>query len=227
MFNGNCHHEEDKSINGYNKYQVIEDIIKLDSSFIAIYETQIRHYTLMEHTKLVLSEFDKYFNLMEWNLPIRKESFRTFLAIHDIGKPKAFKEGNKSKQHQYSCEIFKSIQDKLDLTDKEKGLSFAMLSIDPIGKYFQNLYSAETAKKEIVDKAGELRIEAEDMLRLITIYYQADAGSYTKDAGGFRYLEHIFEYKNGIKVFDSKNLRLFFTTIYEQKYNLLQNLIKA
>ena len=37
------------------------------------------------------------------------------------------------------------------------------------------------------------------------IYYQCDTASYTADAGGLKFLEHLFEYKDGAKVFDEEN----------------------
>ena len=40
-----------------------------------------------------------------------------------------------------------------------------------------------------------------DLLYYLMIYYQCDIASYTEDAGGIKFLEHLFTYQNGAKVF--------------------------
>lgn len=72
------------------------------------YESKVRHYLLERHTLLVMNQFEEYFATAE--LPIQKNLFRLILALHDIGKPKAFAEGNKSRQHFHTKRILKQVE---------------------------------------------------------------------------------------------------------------------
>ena len=49
-----------------------------------LYNTRVRHYTIMAHTLNVLNQFEKYFANSFNEIAI--ETFRLLLLLHDIGK---------------------------------------------------------------------------------------------------------------------------------------------
>ena len=54
------------------------------------------------------------------------------------------------------------------------------------------------------------------------ILYQCDIASYTKDAGGLKYLEHMFVYDNGEKMFDDEYGILLMSPVYKERYEQLR-----
>lgn len=205
--------------------KIIQQVISLDNEYIELYNSQVRHYKLKDHVMLVLSEFDKYFSDNNFTGIISKDKFKLFLAIHDIGKPIAESIGNRNDQYKYSLEIFHKIKHDLNLNDLENRVFLSLLSSDPIGKYFQKTLFLEEAKELIKVLANQNSINLDELFYLLTVYYQVDAGSYTEDAGGIKYLEHIFEYENGKKVFSSSKKRLKFSNEYEILYKKLKEAI--
>ncbi|SFF64077.1 HD domain-containing protein [Thermoflexibacter ruber] len=190
--------------------------LKTSLNLSSIYEQKVRHYTLEKHTLLVMNGFEKYFSTTE--LPISKNLFRLMLALHDIGKPKAFNEGNKNNQYQYTVEMINSIRNNLPFQASEIDLIIVLVGTDVLGLYMQNLISIENAKQQIIKLAQQTNLPVSAFYKLMTVYYQCDIGSYTADAGGFAYLEHIFEYQNGSKVFDFNKQRLNFSHQFETKF---------
>mgnify|MGYP000557032192 CR=1 FL=1 len=63
-------------------------------------------------------------------------------------------------------------------------------------------------------------------LNLMMIYYQCDIASYTEDAGGIKFLEHLFEYNNGKKIFDVDEGLLKMSPKYWEMYKRLKNEIE-
>ena len=99
-------------LNGLPYYpQSIEELCKIKPSLVETYNSKVRHYILRDHTRLVLNQFDKYF-ATQFNEPERA-FFRFFLLVHDIGKPKAFQQGNKDDQYSHSKEIVNGIWGKV------------------------------------------------------------------------------------------------------------------
>ena len=144
---------------------------------------------------------------------------KVFLAIHDIGKPKAENKGNKDLQHLYSIQLFNEVKDKFELTENEQDIFIALLSDDPLGKYLQSSISLDEAISLIQKTAASNNLKVDDLFKLLTVYYQVDAGSYTKDAGGYPYLEKLFKYNSENKIIDESKNRLIFSPHYEEKYN--------
>lgn len=203
--------------------ELINQVINLDSEFKKYYQTQVRHYTLYEHTLKVLNEFDKYFNDWKYKEVLSKEKFKVFLAIHDIGKPKAFAEGNKENQHLYSLNIFNDIKENLQLTDDEQNIYAALLTDDPLGKYFQAKLSLSETVKLVQDIAAKINVDINNYFNLLTVYYQVDTGSYTRDADGHYFLEHLFKYQENRKIINESENRLMFSDSYELKYLILKS----
>jgi hypothetical protein len=198
--------------------------LKCNLSLRDAYEQKIRHYTLEKHTLLVMNEFEKYF--FNVDLPIRRAVFRLLLALHDIGKPQAMKQGGIKYQHQYTPAIIQKFIHKLPIEAPENHIIINLVNNDILGLYMQNKITCEKAKNEIVNLVAQTNLSIIAFFKLMTLYYQCDVGSYTADAGGLRYLEHLFEYQNNLKVLDVVEERLRFSQAFETKFITLKNLLQ-
>lgn len=215
ILNTACH-------NPFNAYHLIL-VLKQVKGLSTLYSSKVRHYTLEKHTLLVLNEFEKHFK--NTKLPISNSFFRIFLAIHDIGKPLAFQSGKLSNQHSFSIKIIKKISTCLPFNSDEIELCKILIMNDPIGFFFQNKITVNVASEIIINSCKNTFLNLKDYFRVLTIYYQVDTGSYTKDAGGMPYLEHIFCYENGNKTYDLEKGLLQFSYNFEQKYTKLEKVL--
>jgi hypothetical protein len=198
-------------------FELIKYISNLEPEILELYKSKVRHYTIEKHTSLVLNQFEEYF--INNDLGIDKNIFRTFLALHDIGKPLAESNGNRAKQHSFTVEIIKKVWSKLAFPSSSLSIAIALASEDVIGEYFQNKISLEIAIGNIVELANHSNLPLFVFFKLYIIYYQCDTGSYTKDAGGLKFLEHLFEYNgSGQKVFDASEGLLKFSSNYWAMY---------
>ena len=188
------------------------------------YETKVRHYTLEDHTKLVIGQFDKYFINTDTVIP--KNLFRLLLALHDIGKPKAFLEGNIHNQHRETIEIVTQIRPQLPYSNEAIDQCLAVINGDPIGNLFQNKITATKSASTILQMKASSNLSLGPFFKILTIYYQCDAASYTKDAGGIRYLDHLFAYEGGLKTLNTGKGILDFSPIFEAKYSELEKAVK-
>lgn len=197
-----------------------------DSKLKSLFDSVVRHYSIKTHTQLVCEQFHKYFG--NTRLPISSDLMTVFLTLHDIGKPLAEQEGDRSKQHHFTCEIIKNIS--LDCcgnhySDKDRSILLALSSCDCLGEYFtRNTNSNETIAtlSVLADSAG---MKLKDFLYIFMVYYQCDTASYTADAGGLRYLEHLFEYSDSVtKKFDDAEGLIKMTEPYWDKYIELKQL---
>ena len=213
---------EKSNINDLPIYpQTIDELCKLDQSFVDIYNTKVRHYILRDHTNLVLNQFDKYF-ATQFNEPERA-FFRFFLLVHDIGKPRAFQQGNKENQYAHSIEIVNGIWREVSNSQHDlKKIQF-LLNGDIMGEYFQDKKDAESTTQLIVEAAKALNTSPSKLFDELIIYYQCDTAAYTADAGGYKFLEHLFSYESGQKVFDEEAGLLRFSDKYREMYNRLKD----
>ncbi|MCA0387086.1 MAG: DUF4433 domain-containing protein [Bacteroidetes bacterium] len=200
-------------------------VLGIDVRFPGYYNTNIRHYTLQQHTELVLHEFEKYFGNLRIVGAMERETFSLFLVLHDIGKAPAHIAGNKEDQYKHSKMLLSEVRSKLPISDSEYSIFLALIKDDPLGKYFQGKYSLDTAKSVILETRDKFSLDLAEYFEKLTIYYQVDAGSYTEDAGGISYLEHVFQYFGGSKVRHSEESRLIFSSKYEMMYIKLKRAI--
>ena len=172
-------------------------------------------YSLRSHTVMVMNQYLNYF--ISHNLPhfIKKDVFLLLLALHDVGKPKAVEKGNKDLQHHYSRQIIDEIKKNLSFNIEE---FISLIDGDPIGRYFCGESLAET-KKQILEMTKKSPLSISDFFHNLCIYYQVDAGSYTKIAGGVASEEKIFR-KNF--EFNKAKKRLWFSKKYEKLFNELE-----
>lgn len=214
----------ENSFKSDSPHEILDDLIGVDPELGQIYKTKVRHYTLYDHTSLVLKCFDQYFS--SHRLSVDTSLFRTFLALHDIGKPIAFDQGNKSNQHKHTQRIIKSIWDKLPYSEKDLSLMLALSSGDHLGSYFQGRQVFSRVKNAIKKLASRTEIDARDLLYLYMVYYECDIASYTADEGGIKFLEHLFEYHNGTKVFNDKERLIQLKPKIWSKYQNLKSSLR-
>lgn len=184
------------------------------------YSKTVRHYVLETHTFFVINEFDKYFHSAK--LPITRNLFRLLLALHDIGKPKASEDENISNQYIYTVEIINEIKWMLPFKAEEIELCISVVNGDPIGMYLRDKITLSDSKSQILKMASSSGITLPDFFRILIVYYQCDIASYTHDAGGLKFLEHLFLYEESNKMFDNDKGMLRFSSIFEKKYKLLK-----
>jgi rRNA-processing protein FCF1 len=204
------------NMNGKNR---IEDICKKVPAFKELYNARVRHYIIKDHTLNVYNQFVRYF--LE-NFPKTKiEEFTLFLLLHDIGKSISYNNGNRQNQYNDSFNELSKYKTELNISEDSMSLYKALLSSSSIGKYMENKVSLEDTCSLITAECKNAKLQLRDFFYLLSVYYQCDIASYTKDAGGLPYLEHLFEYQNGLKVYHEKTKLLKFSNIFHERYNQL------
>jgi len=200
-----------------NPSSLIERICEKNTDLAKLFDSQVRHYTIRKHTEIVCNQFIKYFKNIE--ISIDKRTFITFLALHDIGKPIAESEGNRNNQHLYTSQIINDNWEKLFDSNKNKSIIMALVSTDCIGAYFQKKKQISGVKIEFDYMSENSHLDRKSLFYLFIIYYQCDVSAYTADAGGYKYLEHLFDYdKNGDKIFDEQEKIIRFSPDYWKMY---------
>ena len=187
--------------------------------FEELYNIKVRHYVTKVHTLIVCQQFEKYafkFNTDAMNLDL----MRVILAVHDIGKAV-----DRNTQHEQTLSLVREFWEVTPFTEYELKLTESLLKDNHLGYYFQQKYDLEPLVNEIMTDAKELNIAPEILLQYKMILYQCDVASYTKDAGGFKYLEHLFEYENGEKVFDEEEGLISMSSEFKERYITLKSCI--
>jgi hypothetical protein len=184
------------------------------------YESIVRHYTIEVHTSIVCGVFEEYF---AESLPVKDQRFFVlFLVLHDIGKFRAFSTGNKDLQYQHTLDIIAELKGRLPFSVNEQLLVEALLSDDDMGNYYQQKLTISKTVDSIVRRADRAGIAAADFFRYLMIYYQCDTAAYTADAGGIKFLEHLFEYRDGKKHLDGQENLLRLEPVYWDRYLVLK-----
>lgn len=205
---------------GYSKETnfngILEKLSTINKEIENAFQTKVRHYILREHILIVVRNYyDYFFNFFD---ATDSYLFMIFLFLHDIGKPKAFINGDMSKQHIESINIIESIWDKLPFNQNELKIVVKLLERDTLGDFFQGRISSKKSSSNIVELSKECDLSPQVFFKLLMIYYQCDVAAYTADAGGLKFLEHLFEYKNGEKVFDEEESLIRFSPKYWKMY---------
>jgi len=210
----------------YSPANLIKQIKHSFPSLNNHFESQVRHYKIEHHSLLVCSQYEKYFSKIK--LPsVSNNCFRFFLALHDIGKPIAFKKGNKNEQYQYTMDIIRDIWPGTSFSEIELKIILALITSDPFGEYLQNKLSLQETYQSIKNLASKAQLPQSIFFKIFIIYYQCDIAAYTADAGGFAFLEHLFSYHNNEKVFDPDEELLKFSPSVNEKYLALKNIINS
>ncbi len=184
-------------------------------------------YSLEQHTFMVLNQFETYFAQQKLPAGLNPDFFRILLALHDAGKPRAIREGNKAMEHPYTLALINKLRADLPFRDEAIDVIAAIIKKDVIGMYLRDKLSLEGAERQILLLAQNLKIPLYNFFQYLTIFYQCDTASYTADAGGQKSLEFLFTYRNGGKVFDPQRKRLLFSQRTESKFSILEARIIA
>lgn len=208
------------NMNGINRIEIICSKVPY---FKELYSARVRHYIIKDHILNVFNQFEKYFEKNFEKSDIEK--FKLFLLIHDIGKSLAYNKGDKNNQHNETINLIHKYKSDLDLSDESLVLYEALLKADFIGKYIENKASLDDTYDNVINQGKSSKLPISKFFYLLSVYYQCDVASYTKDAGGIPYLEYLFEYQNSYKIYCQENNLLKFKDIQSQRYNLLFNKI--
>jgi len=200
--------------------QALLAAVKALPGMASVYETQVRHYVLEEHTRLVLGQFDWYFGNLD--LPMPRELFRFLLTVHDIGKPQAQKEGGLRNQHRYTARMINEMRGEIPFSNPDIDCCLAIVGGDPLGQYMQGKAGLVETTESIMRAAGMTVVSIQGFFKALTIYYQCDVAAYTKDAGGLPFLEKVFVYRHGSKVVDEKRGILMFSRTFEDNFKQLE-----
>jgi len=173
-------------------------------------------YSIKRHTLMVMGQFEKYFGRDELPGRISRNFFRVFLALHDIGKSNAImKTGDKHNQHTYTVRTMRRVLSELGFGEQEIRVAVALASADPIGGYIKGTRGGKGTSERIGQLADDAGLPFYAFLRLLLVFYQVDAGSYTEDAGGRKSLDHLF-------VFDSRKGKMDFSPNIAAKIDQLK-----
>jgi len=197
----------------------INNICRKVPFFTTLFNARVRHYFIKDHIINVLNQFEKYFS--QYFVIIKIEEFKLFLILHDIGKPLAYKQGNRNNQYDATINEIQKYQTELGISDKNLNIYIALICASSFGKYMESKLSLEETFLIILKQSKKSDLPINDFFYLLSVYYQCDVASYTQDAGGIAYLEHLFEYKDGFKVYCKTTNLLKFSNLYAQKYSLL------
>ena len=206
-----------------NAKERIENICKNVPAFIPLYNARVRHYVIKQHIQNVFNQFEKYFSqsfdkkAIEW--------FRLFLLLHDIGKPVAYKNGNINNQFVETVKLLEQYESELKLSKKELSIFTALLRVSSIVKYMESKISLIDSCNNIIEQSKIVGMSLDEFFYFLTVYYQCDVASYTGDAGGIPYLEHLFEYQKGEKIYCEKKKLLKLSEVYTHRYDTLFNSI--
>lgn len=208
-----------------NAQDKISNICKIVPDFEELFNSRVRHYTINNHTLNVMNQFEKYFSNSFSEIDI--ELFRLFLLLHDVGKPIAHKNSNRANQNSETIRLISEKKEVLNLSDADFQLFKALLGSDALGLYMQDKLSLEEAFHSIKNQSDETNLDPELFFYLLSVYYQCDVASYTKDAGGIKYLEYLFAYQNGDKMFDENLKLLIFSSTFYARYLSLSEMFST
>jgi hypothetical protein len=179
-------------------------------------------YTGVEHAEAVLGVFEKFFDAQAAARilpPTWDRGFaRLVWALHDIGKARAFQEGDLSQQHAHAVEIMRPVLGHMGYAPEPVRIALALVDGDPLGSYLQDEpgHDAKAAAAQIRRMAASAGLTEENFFKLLVAFYQSDAGSYTAWGAGQRSLEHLFD-------MDARKPALAFSPHVQSKLSALEN----
>lgn len=178
------------------------------------------NFNLEEHTALVLKNYETYYSKNR-NL-FSDSQFKVFLAFHDIGKPKAFLENMKFKQHEYSINIINSLSSELNMPNDLCKKIKVIIDGDPIGRYLDKRYNISiNASLEIAySMANKLNLSIQEIWENLIVYYQCDAAGYYS----LRNKIFLTDFNDQL-IYSNEKQRLLFKEEEELKISILEKTI--
>lgn len=220
----------------FNLVKYIDEVKGMDKDVGQLYSKSAQvseGYTVEQHATLVLRQFEKYFagSFTE----AEKATLRLTIALHDIGKPLGAKE-----QHKHTISIIQRLvqedeqrvqENKLFIDERQANLAIALINGNPIGDYLdpQIKTPLNATVETIKSMAKRANMPLSDFFKLLTVYYQSDAASYTLDAGGISdSLGYLFERGADMEgfIFDKQTQRLKFSEDNEAAFKTLEKAIQ-
>ena len=200
----------------FDNYSINSLLNLMDKQFPNMYNLDVgvfEGYTLYQHTFMVLSQFEKYY--CDKILPgeFNKDVFRLFLALHDIGKPKAVMMDDLKLQHQYSSEYITILFEFLQISQDETRNLISIINFD-LGAYLRGRVSIKQTHESVIQLALNTSMSLTEFFELIVLYFKVDAGSYTENAGGIYSLDNLF-------VFDEESLQINLASEVQSKIDLI------
>ena len=145
----------------------------------------VEWYTLWEHTKMWLTQFDKYIK-WKWffdNTILSEELFVAMYLYHDGGKPLSIIYDESDWQHAYTKKNIWSFLKKLWFSDpKEIVIASEIACQDIIGDMIRWKISQDQAYSYVLSLADKLNISPTALFTTMKIYAMVDWSSYTTDA---------------------------------------------
>lgn len=130
------------------------------------YQQKVRHYTLYEHTLLVLKQYECYFaTLHKTSLA---QFFRYLIVFHDIGKPQAEQMGKRNLQHKFTCQMLLQMKNDLPFSEKHFKIVVSLLETE----YTERVFAWEEALEYSVTNPNSAGQKSRDTITPIsaTVY---------------------------------------------------------
>ena len=162
-------------------------------------------YTVGDHTKMVLQQYEKYVRKNLVALNINQAEFALMLALHDVGKSLS---DDTRQQHHYTRPIIEDVLNNVAMSQMTKDLIVDVASQDILGEYITGEIQLSQAQKEMQYIAEKNGIPIIDVFQICRSYFMSDVSAYTKDAdmqGIGRFDKNIhFNKEKGLMELDSQ-----------------------
>lgn len=142
-------------------------------------------FTIQEHTLMVLENFRAQYPLFQKKFAFRagenirlQELLRISIALHDIGKPLAIRNGDKKMQHEFTLEILASQLRKWNFNDAEIRLSLALVGHDFLGEMVKGRTTPEQTLQGLQQTAMHAALPMQDFFPIQCMFYCIDAAAY-------------------------------------------------
>lgn len=140
--------------------------------------------TIEQHTRTVLQNFQEQADPAE--LETLSQALGTnvqrlveyAIALHDIGKPKAVKLGNKSRQHEFTLPILQDVMKSEGFGEEHIRIASTLVDNDVLGDVLKGRLTAKDALPKIQALAQKAGLPATTFLKLQSMLYKADASAY-------------------------------------------------
>ncbi|MFA4998024.1 MAG: rRNA adenine N-6-methyltransferase family protein, partial [Bacteroidales bacterium] len=199
------------------------DALKKNPKIRQLYEAPagVREgYAVEEHTLRVMKLFEEYFTKCRLPLNIMRLTF----ALHDIGKSLAVRNDELKKHAQYTERVIREIFPVLPVSGVELQLIITLIKNEAIDAYLNRRLKIQRAVRLIREGAEQASLPMVDFFRLLTIYFQVDAGAYAMEPGSLAYLFAI-DRQAGDFVFNEAKGRLTFSRGDEERFCVLEEMV--
>ena len=140
--------------------------------------------TIEEHTRMVLEIFRNEFDPHQAERISEELGFSIVrlmeytIALHDIGKGRAIKAGDRARQHKFTVPLLKKGLRMAGFTNPEIALAVELANNDILGDVLNGRISARNAKKSLDKHAARAGVSSKTFMELQTLFYKSDAASY-------------------------------------------------